>query len=407
MKLLLLTRLNTKKTEAGCFITTGLLFLIVLTAFSCGERRPAAKVLKETDFNAGVVSGCPGIYYDRELKQQLIYFIDKVEHKAIQFFDVSGKLIRTTPLAKVHKALDNIAGIAISSADTIIINSNYTNEIAFVDRYGNIWKTIKLKNGLTDSLGNEYELISSTYPVIQDPQHLVYGLSWRNNKNDTTANAALRSPTEQLNYFNRKSLESAYFLEITRALSNAPKLTFSHYGLLASSLSSNGLIAELPSFFLFKDQILVTSFYSDKILRINKKNGHLDGISLRSELTTLSTPPLQITPSIIGKIQDSITFQQKTRGRIERIFYDPAKKEFYTIVRHSATVKVFDQDLVPFSVLTLNKNLQTTAENVFDGTAYKYYYTLLSSNGLLMFKNDTATGITKNKKITYALLNLH
>lgn len=393
------------------FNFTALLFIgiIAVFLFSCNrDNNTSISLVKEITFKTLVGSGYPEIYFEKELNQEIIYFSDDITEKKIKFFSKAGTLLKNTPLDSALKSIDNIGRITVISFDTIIINSNYTNQILIIDRNGKVWKNYSLENSLIDSLGNQYEIISSTYPVLQNPNSLIYSISWRNNLRLLDQESSEKTDVENLEDFFNNVSKSAYFVNLKNFLKDSTQLSFKNYNFYKKISEKNCVFAEPPSYFVFDDNIFVSSLYSSNLFSLNKTNLTYDkSINVNSDYSSIGTNPLLINEKVLGKIQDSITYKEKISGRIEKLLYDKTKSEYYLIIRHNSTIKDYDSNHIPFSIIVLNKNLTKKAEYLFNDFKYKYYYTLVCSEGLLLFKNDTTKRLIKDEKIIYDLLKLH
>ncbi|MES2133960.1 MAG: hypothetical protein V4506_16530, partial [Bacteroidota bacterium] len=416
MRLKLYTRSNTKQikdrqTSFACLFLKKLkkviaLSITVLVFFACSSTPRRAKIVKDITFDNSHISDFGNTYYDHGLKEEVIYFYDKINQKAVFLYNTKGQLKTTVPLQEAISAIDNIGRITLIALDTIVINSNITNEVVLINSTGHVYQKINLDNKLVDKKGNLFELMSSMYPNQQNGNCLIYNCSWRSSLKDTASNNA--SDTDNLNYFFGNMLESPYFVTISDILSEKPKIAFHTYGFY-KQISGNGyVLAEPPLYTSIGKHIFVNSFYSDKLFKIDTSNFTIQkAIQITSEYTKIGTNPVKIKEDAIGKIQDSMTYKQKTAGRIERLLYNKNQKEYYCIVKHQTTAESYDRKQIPFSVIILDTNFIKRKEYLFDNFQYDHDNSLMTDEGLLLLKNDTTKSLIKNAKITYSLFSFN
>ena len=104
-----------------------------------------------------------GKFYSKELGEQCYYFGDLSTTKRIKGFNSKGKELFSIPLNKIFWLGEGIDDVDIWSLDTILVLSQYTNKLYFLNHQGEIWKKLDLNEQLqTDSLWR-YELSSSYY----------------------------------------------------------------------------------------------------------------------------------------------------------------------------------------------------------------------------------------------------
>lgn len=380
----------------------------VLAFFACSPKPVKAKLVKDLVLNNKQISDFAYTYYDRELKKELIYVYDKIIDKKIFLYSVEGQLIRTIPLNRALDTIDNIGRITLISLDTIVINSYHTNEILLMNRDGYIWKKIDLTYKLTDRKGNTFEYMPCMYPITQHTNRLIYSCLWLSNVMDDKSNTIPDDDADYLIYFYGHVLKSPYFITFSDIVNQRPQINFHTNSFYQKISDSSHVLAEPPMFTVINNSIFINSYYSDKLFKIDASNFKVcQTIQIVSDYTKIGTNPIKINKDVIGKIQDSITYKEKTSGRIERLLYSPDKKQYYCIVKHETTPESYDLRHIPFSVITLDTNFMKTNEYLFDDYQYAYSSSLITNEGLMLLKNDTTKRLIKNANTTFSLFSFN
>lgn len=380
----------------------------MLAFIACSPKPAKAKLVKDLVLNNKQISDFAHTYYDRELKKELIYVYDKIIDKKIFLYSGEGQLIRTIPLNRALDTIDNIARITLISLDTIVINSYHTNEILLMNREGCVWKKIDLTYKLNDRKGNTFEFMPCMYPITQNINRLIYNCTWLSNVMDEKSNKIPDDDAGYLIYFYGHFLKSPYFITLSDIVNEHPKINFHTNRFYKHISDSSHVLGEPPMFTVINNAIFINSYYSDKLFKIDASNFKVcQTIQIISDYTKIGTNPIKINKGVIGKIQDSITYKEKTSGRIERLLYSPGKKEYYCIVKHETTPESYDLGHIPFSVITFDTNFMKINEYLFDGYQYAYSSSLITNEGLMLFKNDTTKRLIKNANITFSLFSFN
>lgn len=411
MKWLLYIHLGSNAFKGRLFYTTCLyLFCCMLSFFmiSCHFKSdPSPTILKELTFPIRPELTFSQLYFGKEFNHDVFCFFKTEGEKSLELFDNHANLLKSIPLSDAIKYLSNIGGICMLSLDTIIINSNYTNQIVVINSTGKIWKHLNLESKLVDSLGNQYELSGAACSVNQKSNQLLYRANWRSNVNDELNATVPRNRVEHCLYFNQHVQTTPYFLSLTRFFSDSVNVQFKFNGFYTKIEKEIKEFGEIPSHFLIGESAYITSMYSNKIFKVNRTTFKLEKIiDIQSKHTSIGAKPLTIKKEYLDHSQDSITYICKSAGRIEQFLYHADKSCYYVVVRHNATVSDYDKRKICFSIIVLNKALEQTHEYVFDDFKYIGYGTLLTSEGLLLLKNDTTKKLIKDDKITFSLVNL-
>ena len=384
---------------------TIMLILISSITLSCNRDSKSFLVKRNIIFDIGANLNYGDVYYDKSLKKDIVYFSNATTQHNIKFFNTAGELLQLVPLDSAIKNLDNIARVTIVSHDTIVINSNYTNELLIIDFTGRVMEKQKLASQLIDESGNQFEFTESVYPTGQTLSTLIYNCNWRANLNDVVNELVPNDAFAYLKYFNEHCYASPYFVTISNVFSDRPKIKYELYGIYQQICNEPSIFAE-PKFYCFlDDRVFFYSMYSNKIFFVNAHNFKIErSVSIVSKKTKIGTSLLRLNYETSMSLQDSVTLKIKTSGGIVRILYNEGKREYYCIVRHASSVESYDKNQIPFSILLYTKDFVLKDEYVFDNFSFNCMYSLMTKDGLLLLRNDTTKTLKKNGKVTYSLL---
>lgn len=385
-----------------------IIFYFSLLLFSnCSPLSEKVEKIDEITFNVGfsTLSKYTGILSKDTNFGELIYFADPVTNKIIKFFTLRGELVDSIPLNEALKYIHEIDGIAILSKDTIIINSQYTNQIVAINSKGNVWYNIEFGQ-INDTTHNVYEIYSSAMSnFLKNSNLLIYNCSFRSNTNDKLLGLEPSTQIDYLKYYYNKSYDSPYFVKITNFFTQKPKMEFFLPKTFEKKTDSAMIFVE-PAFYKVENNfIYLFSTYSDNIYIVNTKNFSVEKkIKISSNYTNVGVKPLPINENNINSMQEIINENAKLKGHINRCFYNSIEKKHYVVVFHeliSQTQKLKQGLFRPFSVIVFNELFIKENEYIFSEDLYKGGYSILTSHGLMFQKKNT-----NNEKVTYSVFCL-
>ena len=136
-----------------------LIIAIIGLFYSCKgtkqKKELTVTVIKSVDFKTNIVDlhyRFKGLYYDKYLKQDIVYFSDFAKN-FIKTFNLQGEIMDSIPLENVIKEIRRrIIFIAPYSRDTIFCGEKENNKIIVINHDGNIYHTININDFIHDSL---------------------------------------------------------------------------------------------------------------------------------------------------------------------------------------------------------------------------------------------------------------
>ncbi len=378
-------------------------FVVLLLFISCGKEN--ATVNKTIIFNTGfnITNRFSGAYYDKNANKKLIFFADPVSRKKLKVFNDSGQLIKDVSLKNAVNFLHNIGGISVVSSDTIILNSAYTNKLAFINSKGELWKKMDLGRYLDNKRGDVYELYSSPSDFLLKDE-LFFFCEWRDN--------VLRKKSEDYNFnvfseFHHNNFSGPYFFKVSDIYSN--ELT-AEFGLdsFYSNLSTKSVIyLEPPHYTIVNGDLFIISVYSDKLYLVDKENLKLKKeIEISSEYTSIGTTPFPIDNNTYTNIEALNKQKALESGYIARLHFDAVKKIYYALVFTSdkgANPK--DVKSWPFSIMTLDENFKKVDEIMMTDVDVMGAFSIMTDKGLMFYSNKNSNDAKSSTK-EFVIYNL-
>ncbi|MDD2412864.1 MAG: hypothetical protein PHN55_12830 [Dysgonamonadaceae bacterium] len=386
-----------------------LFFTLIIALSSCNSNKKLEKV-NDIEFNIGYtfVPRNAGICYDYTEKKELIYFANPISQKCIKFFTVDGKLNDSITLRNAIKELANIDGISVISKDTIIINSQYTNRYVVVNRKGEVWLSVDMNELIDKTELNFYEFgMSSVSNSSADKNTLMLNCCWYYNKKDRMMNKEPKEEFANCQYVYNSLNESPYFFKVSGFLTSTPTVSFGLKRFYKKIATYSGCSTESKKYSLIGDYTYVFSAFLNTILKVNTSTMKIEKrIEVNSDYTTIGTPMPKITEESMYHLQDTVLINGRTKGLIARMYYSKEQEKYYVIVYHEVkNVKgLLEEDLRRhFSIIIYDKAFKKLHEEAFMDGVYLGWGALVTSQGLLIPKNNTNETKINNGKSTYTL----
>jgi hypothetical protein len=390
------------------FYKTWLFLGLIITFTNCSSSNKKLEKVKDIEFNIGYNNSITGVCYDCNQQNELIYFANPISQKCIKFFTVDGKLNDSVSLRNAINELANIDGISVISKDTIIINSQYTNRYVVINRTGDIWLSIDMNDLIDKTEPDFYEFrISSVSNSSTDKNTLLLNCGWYYNKKDRLTNNEPKEFLEHIQYHYDHVYQSPYFFKVSDCFTKRPKVGFGLEDFYKNLAEYSGLTVEPSTYCLIGDYIYVFSTFSNRIFKVNKNTMKIEKwIEVVSKYTIIGTPMPKITEESVYQIQDTVLYNERTKGLIARMYYAEKENIFYVVVYHEVKdVKgVPERDMKRhFSIIIYDKEFKKLHEEAFVDGIYMGWGVLATAQGLLIPKNNTNETKINNGKSIYTL----
>jgi len=317
------------------------IFIVLITLFfiSCSniENKNALKsnhldYVQDYIFNIGmsVRRKHLGIYFDKQKKQEYIYFGNVVTDKVIKIFSFSNELKWEIPLDKVLKETE-IEDFSIISLDTIIVLSQYTNKIFFIDNKGDVWKKVALDTIINHPVDSQYEFFTSSYSKINiNNSNIILGVDWR--KKDFDKGDDFKGYINWIKGFYYNVWNSDNYIRININDFYDYKFGCKLYKTLFPYDSIKGFV-ELYNYSLFNNEIYVHSDYSNKIIILNSDSLFITKtLTIKSKQSAIGAHLTPINEETLPKFQDLILKNARSSGIIVRIFFNPDDEIYYIVI---------------------------------------------------------------------------
>jgi len=368
------------------------LIILFSLLLACCEKKHEIEIVKKVEFNTGFVDlywRFKGEYYDKDYKQEVVYFSD-FGKSYIKIFNLQGEMLDTIPLINVLNefAPRQIAFIYPYSKDTIFCGKNLQNKIVVINHNGEIYHTINIDDILPDSLKNLYLVNRRNNPyqekksskILLHPMLNYSELLLKENRSDI-------SLMDGYELFYKVLHNSPYFFELNNIFSDKIDYDFKYrafynkyFSVEDAAMSKNSFFKELNNF------IFILSSSKNLILKVDPENFELlKEISIKSKHTDIG-----YTFTIEDQLNNSENYIKSSyQGRICELFYNEKTKQYLVIVMHSANNKEeYDSynefDFRPFSVIIYNENFENPKEYTFEAHTYICRNAFMSQEGLWM-----------------------
>jgi len=382
---------------------TYVLTILFFSLLVCCKGIKEIEIVKTIEFNTGFVEvywRFKGIYYDKDYKQEVIYFSDlgqsaeclfpkKIGKSCIKMFNLQGKLLDTIPLINVVNEFNprKIAFIYPYSKDTIFCGKHTENKIVVINHKGDIYHTINMDTMLPDSLENLYSINQRNNPyqernsskILLHPMLNYRESLLKENKSDFNL-------MDGYELYYKTVHNSPYFFELKNIFSDKINYDFKYYDFYKKHFSIEDVAMSKNSYFKeLNNFIFILANSKNLILKIDPENFELlNEISIKSKHTDIG-----YSFTFEEKFNDAENKKSLYTGRICELFYNEKTEQYFVIVMHSAkNEEEYDSynefDFRPFSVIIYNENFENPKEYSFEAHRYICRNAFMSQEGLWM-----------------------
>ena len=382
--------------------------LLFLFLISCNNKKTTPPFTKEYSYNIGFDPSAihSGSFVDMTTHTEYLYFADFNTNKCVKLFKIdSSTQTDSISLKNAINLLGDIGGISIISRDTIVLNSAYTNKIALINSKGNCYKYIDM-NALINTGADHYEL-SSTFLKQKVYKHSVlFHAEWRYNTDDEKNGTEPTDRLKHLQYFYNHNFESPYFLKVSAIDTDSIKVQFGLPNFYKSIVPKNSLYGGVPFYTYAHDQLFLYSEFNDHLFIIDPTTLNLkDSIQISSKYSTVGNKPSLINEQTVNRVQELSDELGSTTALVAGWYYDEQSHCYILILAHKIGKGVEDKigyKKRPFSFLIYNEKFEMIDELMGDGNAYFAGFNIMTTKGLLIYKNRTHE---TEKNTTLSLFN--
>lgn len=357
------------------------IILIVFIGLSCSEHKPTTNnntcesvkgsrlsLNGNLTFQSGFNSGNAQI--EKFNSEEFICFANFQTDKEIAIHGLTSNIEYHIPLDEVLLTGNKIQAFEIINLDTIIVLSQYSSKVFFINSEGTIWKYIDFEpylktmgdfeiwRGNTPFMFNDS---SALFPILSKPMSSV-GID----------------KYQSYEYYYGKAYAEPSLVFVPNIYSDSLSFTIGLKGLYDNFTDSNRLAIEGRNFTYINNQILFFSQYSDTLYQINPQTLALESkIKISSKFSELYITPIEIQEYLDDSSLLNKNF--KSNGMISDVLYSPANKVYLVIAKHK-----FDSSKNrPWSIIFYDENFSLVDEVLMDNSRF-YNQVYMTSNGILI-----------------------
>lgn len=366
------------------------------------------RALKYLEWSLGYapLPRCSGTYADKTENTEYLYFADITTLKCVDIATIEGEQKWHIPLTAVFEKGDKIRGIQVVSPDTILVLSNYTNQLYVLNRTGEIWKHIDLQAFLASAFQEEYELVTPSF------------------ENEIYQHGTLLLGGTRLIHLEESELEGIDGLRNLYAKANASPVFFQFSNLFSETMEfSYGLKGYVSKHVCGKDSMVLGKyeycFSSDKLIKYSEYTNQLhevsttslailDSATVTSTETNVGCQPLLISDENLQS--DAIVETRQTRGCMVQMVFDHYRNLYYLSVKHDVRGRTDLDDVRdgrgPWSLMVYNSNLELLNEILMPEQTYAPENLIVCKQGLLIGTNRREYKTYEYDKAKYELFEV-
>jgi hypothetical protein len=377
--------------------------LLNFTILSCSsETKFSIKKTAELKFDIGfkpnhMFSGC----LSNEKGEDFFYFGELTSAKKIKFFTDKGDSLFTISLKNTLSEIGEINDVYVISLDSIVLLTNYTNQLYLVNKKG----TIIANKDLSYTIGNKKELYSSIFHSFGMSKN---NLLFRQSHLTDGVDSVTSNYQDLKNYYNINQTLPR-FVEFRNVFSNKKLVVKEHLpNFLRKFCKENSFTFDFDYHALSKDRLFISSWYSDKIFIYNVEKQKIEKeLVVKINHGKIGSKPYQMNDSKYNF--EAITKQVNQAGRfsavINRFFYDEANNLLYVLVFHEQKDlnSEINGNARPWTLNVYNKNYDLVSSKTFDHKSYSMGLTICTKKGLYVQQQEDINKKNKNYVKTFHL----
>lgn len=331
-----------------------------------------------------------GIICDTIKKKESYFFGELITTKKIDIYDADFKFIRSIDLKKFIEEKNNveIRDVAFITRDSILLFAESVGTAYLINSQGELLKELDIN---ASRKNYDYDLYTTIYHHFYNPANrsMIFAQAWSNR--NLIPEEVAEQGTEIPYGYNQKRLIPKY-VEVKNFVDTKPIETIDHLkGFNAKIFPKNALSFEFDYYYISKNRLFFSSWYSDKIFVYDLLKKRLTNeVVIKSEFTPIGTKPMIIDKSNQHRINENVNETGSFKGQINRIFYDDARDLLYVLVYHEE--KNLHSKFYGVNrnwSLIVYKNLNKKVyEKKFSHGSHSIGFSMLSRSGLWIRKYD-------------------
>lgn len=323
-----------------------------------------------------------GTFIDAKDGKEYFYFCNQSTERELKVFSSSGELVRAISLKNIIKTIGEPYTISVISEDTIIFNTFYTNEIAAINKNGDVWFYSKIDELLPDSLSNKYEFWSNAHKWGMK-SNLYVLKSWPTYNLIDDRNLDY---TERTLLWQKILYRIPHFLFIEDLFSDNPKIRMGLEDLYSDICTEDCLFDEIPYYRLYNDKLIFFSEYSDNLFIINIEDLKIEKkVQIKSNFTRVGGQAIKIDKENVTEQMKQQNPDRVKKGRIQALFFDEKTNKYLVLVTHTKyNANFLKHSYIPkyFSIIVLDRNFNQLGEILFDANQYNPISAIMTDSGI-------------------------
>lgn len=344
-----------------------------------------------------------GTFIDKNNDRELFYFSNVLTSKSLKIYTRNGDLINEIQLDTVLTKCKAIQGLSIISLDTIVILSQYTNKLFFLNKEGLIFKRLYLDEIIQKGSDDSFEFFTSvTGAFILNDSTFVFKAYWIRNNNEDLSNL---SHFEHLEIY-MKTYWTKPNLLIVNNVFNEPTfvLKYNIYPHIIEEVDSSSFFGELAYYNFAANNILSWSTFSNKLLFLDSKTNILKKVEINSSEFEINMPYEKLTRENVDGLNDALNDNKRSSTLLSCVFYSKNEKIYYIKIRKEVPSNWFDENNYrPWLLLVYDENFNKLDEISFDKKETSGMV-LMSEQGLMIEEKQEIKDF-KNQEIKFKVYN--
>lgn len=348
-----------------------------------------------------------GTYFNEKTKEELFYFSNIASTKTIKFFNKDSILVDTVQLNSVlmQSNIHTIDAIDIISLDTILILSQNSNTLFFIDRQGAVFKELSLDELFQKNSDDIYSFrapVSGT--ILLNDSTVVLQANWDRNKSENTSEL---SRLEYLKHYVKSYWTKPSLLVINQIFDENPNFIFKYsiFPQVIDEIDSTAFLGEFSRYDFGNNQIISWTSYSDKIVLLDSASNVLSVNPIKSSKSEIGDQYFNINKENVDNFEEVLREHERTSSRIGNVIYDSNRNIYYIKVSDKRTLEWFNKNKYrQWSLLVYDEEFNKLEEISFDKKKYGNGMFKLSKLGLMIEVKKEITDY-KNQTLDFEIYN--
>ena len=304
------------------------------------------------------------IGYNRFVKiddKQYVCRVDMTTRKKMNIKSIDETEDYTIDLKEVVAASGSAFAYEFYNLDTILILQDYSRVIRFINREGEVWKTIDFSPYLENP--SIYELgFNANLRFKLNDTSLIFSINYTPDIVPTS----IEGNEKEIAYYYNWVKKNPILFKVDNVFSDSISAHLGASDIYNSFTKPNEVSFEHSQFKLLNGQIIFTSRYSDSLYIVDPvKLTVINKVKIQSQYSKLFVKPITVSQFSINP--DSIEENDKTTGHIENVCFNKLKGIYFCCVSHQS-----EAEIKPWSILVLDRNFKQIDEIKMDES--KYYH---------------------------------